>query len=172
MNWDSLLPILIGSCLPQTVCVQGSNTKYQALRLDVGNFSWGSECCKHKTRIIDVVNNVLNNEPVCTKVLAKNCIMLTDSTQYRQWYESHHALSLGHKTRAKLTPEGRRDFKQKAIRKKIQEKDEERKKNATISHFLEEQSQQGKLLARTAARPGQCGQAGGLCSRARSWSSI
>ncbi|MBZ3880555.1 40S ribosomal protein S8 [Sciurus carolinensis] len=27
-----------------TVGVRGGNKKYQALRLDVGNFSWGSEC--------------------------------------------------------------------------------------------------------------------------------
>lgn len=27
-----------------TVRVRGGNKKYRALRLDVGNFSWGSEC--------------------------------------------------------------------------------------------------------------------------------
>ncbi|KAH0514780.1 40S ribosomal protein S8 [Microtus ochrogaster] len=32
-----------------------------------------------------------NNELVRTKTLVKNCIVLIDSTQYRQWYESHYA---------------------------------------------------------------------------------
>ena len=34
-----------------TVRVQGGNKRYRALRLDVGNFSWGSECCTRKVRI-------------------------------------------------------------------------------------------------------------------------
>ena len=63
-----------------TVRVWGGNKKYRALRLDVGNFSWGSECCTCKTRIIDVVYNASNNELVGTKTLVKNCIVLIDST--------------------------------------------------------------------------------------------
>ena len=65
-----------------TVCVSRGNRKYQALRLDVGKFSWGSECCMCKTRIVDVVHNAPNNELVDTKTLMRNCIMLTDSTLY------------------------------------------------------------------------------------------
>ena len=72
------------------------------MRRDVGNFSWGSECCTRKTKIIDVVYNASNNELVRTKTLVKNCIVLIDSTPYRQWYESHYALPLGRKKGAKL----------------------------------------------------------------------
>lgn len=36
----------IGPRRIHTVRVRGGNKKYRALRLDVGNFSWGSEC-KH-----------------------------------------------------------------------------------------------------------------------------
>lgn len=37
----------IGPRRIHTVRVRGGNKKYRALRLDVGNFSWGSECkCK------------------------------------------------------------------------------------------------------------------------------
>ncbi|XP_006884045.1 PREDICTED: 40S ribosomal protein S8-like [Elephantulus edwardii] len=110
----------IGPRRIHTVRVRGGNKKYRALRLDVGNFSWGSECCTRKTRIIDVVYNASNNELVRTKTLVKNCIVLIDSTPYRQW-----------------------------------------KKNAKISSLLEEQFQQGKLLACIASRPGQCGRADG-----------
>ena len=38
-----------------TVRVRGGNTKYRALRLDTGNFAWGSEQVTRKTRIIGVV---------------------------------------------------------------------------------------------------------------------
>ena len=38
-----------------TVRVRGGNLKYRALRLDSGNFAWGSEHVTRKTRIIGVV---------------------------------------------------------------------------------------------------------------------
>lgn len=38
------------------VRVRGGNTKYRAMRLDSGNFAWGSEHCTRKTRVIDVVS--------------------------------------------------------------------------------------------------------------------
>ncbi|KAK2104356.1 40S ribosomal protein [Saguinus oedipus] len=168
----------IGPRRIHTVRVRGGNKKYRALRLDVGNFSWGSECltelknleegaqailsssCTRKTRIIDVVYNASNNELVRTKTLVKNCIVLIDSTPYRQWYESHYALPLGRKKGAKLTPE-EEEILNKKRSKKIQKKYDERKKNAKISSLLEEQFQQGKLLACIASRPGQCGRADG-----------
>ncbi|XP_039100588.1 40S ribosomal protein S8-like [Hyaena hyaena] len=137
----------------QTVQVRGGNKKYRALRLDVGNFSWGSECCTHRIRIIDVVCNASKNELACTKSLVKNCIMLIDSTLYWQWYESHYALPLGRKKGAKLTPE-EEEILTKKQSKKIQKKYDERKKNAKISSLLEEQFQQGKLCACIASRPG------------------
>ncbi|CAO2639566.1 40S ribosomal protein S8 [Lemmus lemmus] len=135
------------------VRVRGGNKKYRALTLDVGNFSWGSECCTRKTRIIDVVYNASNNELVRTKTLVKNCIVLIDSTPYRQGYESHYALPLGHKKEEEILNKKRS--------KKIQKKYDERKKNAKISSLLEEQFQLGKLLACIASRPGQCGRADG-----------
>nr|XP_054377815.1 40S ribosomal protein S8-like [Pongo abelii] len=129
-----------------TVRVWGGNNKYGALRRDMGNFSWGSECCTHKTRITDVVYNASNNKLVHTKTLVKNCFVLTDSTPYCQWYESHCALPLGCKKGAKLTPEGEKTLNKKRP-KKIQKKYDEKEKNAKISCLLEEQFQQGKLLA-------------------------
>merc|ERR1712022_76706 len=35
----------------RTVRARGGATKYRALRLDHGNFSWGSEVCTRKTRV-------------------------------------------------------------------------------------------------------------------------
>ena len=101
----------------------------------MGSFSWGSECCTRKTRIIDVVYDASNNELVRTKTLVKNCIVLIDSIPYRQWYESHYALPLGRKKGAKLTPE-EGEILNKKRSKKIQKKYNERKKNAKISSLL------------------------------------
>lgn len=46
------------------VRVRGGNFKFRALRLDAGNFSWGSEAVTRKTRLLDVVYNASNNELV------------------------------------------------------------------------------------------------------------
>ena len=40
---------------------------------------------------------------VRTKTLVKNAIVVIDATPFRQWYEAHYALPLGHKKNAKLT---------------------------------------------------------------------
>ncbi|XP_041473050.1 small ribosomal subunit protein eS8-like [Lytechinus pictus] len=138
----------------------GGNIKRRALRLDTGNFSWGSEHTTRKTRIIDVVYNASNNELVRTKTLVKNAIVQIDSTPFRQWYEAHYALPLARKKGAKLTED-----EQKALTvsgsKKVQKKFEERKKTAKVASALEEQFGTGRLLACIASRPGQCGRADG-----------
>ncbi|VAH47042.1 unnamed protein product [Triticum turgidum subsp. durum] len=54
------------------VRVRGGNVKWRALRLDTGNFSWGSEAVTRKTRLLDVVYNSSNNELVRTQTLVKN----------------------------------------------------------------------------------------------------
>ncbi|KAL1449901.1 hypothetical protein WDU94_002373, partial [Cyamophila willieti] len=82
---------------------RGGNKKYRALRIDQGNFSWGSECCTRKTRIIDVVYNASNNELVQTqKTLVKNAIVVIDATPFRQWYETYYALPIGRRKTGKL----------------------------------------------------------------------
>lgn len=45
----------LGAGRIHTVRVRGGNHKYRALRLDSGNFAWGSEHVTRKTRIIGVV---------------------------------------------------------------------------------------------------------------------
>jgi len=49
----------------RTVRCRGGNRKFRALRLDTGNFAWGSENTTHKCRILDVTYNSSNNELVC-----------------------------------------------------------------------------------------------------------
>ena len=85
---------------------RGGNVKYRALRLESGNFSWGSECTTRKTRIIDCVYNCTNNELVRTKTLVKGTIVMVDASPFRQWYESHYALPLGRKKGQKMVSVG------------------------------------------------------------------
>merc|ERR1711998_415352 len=81
----------------RTVRARGGATKYRALRLDTGNFSWGSEVCTRKTRVLDVVYNASNNELVRTKTLVKSAIVQIDATPFRQWYEAHYGVTVGRK---------------------------------------------------------------------------
>uniref|UniRef100_A0A672I6R9 Small ribosomal subunit protein eS8 n=1 Tax=Salarias fasciatus TaxID=181472 RepID=A0A672I6R9_SALFA len=134
--------------------------KYELGRPPANTKFFVSSGCTRKTRIIDVVYNASNNELVRTKTLVKNCIVLVDSLPFRQWYESHYATPLGRKKGAKLTPEEEEVLNKKRS-KKTQKKYDERKKLSKISTLLEEQFQQGKLLACIASRPGQCGRADG-----------
>merc|ERR1711896_110301 len=87
----------IGQKRIRTVRGRGANIKFRALKLDSGNFSWGSEVCTRKTRILDVVYNASNNELGRTKTLVKNAIVQIDATPYRQWYEAHYGVTVGRK---------------------------------------------------------------------------
>merc|ERR1711998_805187 len=57
------------------VRTRGGNTKVRALRVNEGNFAWGSEHIAKKVKILDVVYNSSNNELVRTKTLVKSCIV-------------------------------------------------------------------------------------------------
>lgn len=76
---------------------RGGNLKLRALRLDAGNFSWGSETITRKTRLLTVLYNASNNELVRTNTLVKNCIAQVDATPFRQWYKQHYGIDLGKK---------------------------------------------------------------------------
>jgi len=84
------------------VRVRGGAIKWRALRLDAGNFAWGSEAMAKKSRILDVVYNATNNELVRTKTLVKNCIVVIDSTPFRNWYYRRYGVSLGKRVELKL----------------------------------------------------------------------
>eukprot|EP00913_Durusdinium_trenchii_P002147 g1983.t1 len=64
---------------------RGGNMKYRALRLDAGNYAWGSENVTKKVRILDVVYNATSNELVRTKTLLKNTVVQIDAHPFMQW---------------------------------------------------------------------------------------
>jgi len=76
------------------VRTRGGHLKTRALRLETGNFSWGTEAITRKTRIISVVYNATNNELVRTNTLVKGSIVAIDAGPFRQWYYSRYGLDL------------------------------------------------------------------------------
>merc|ERR1712032_1764789 len=116
---------------------RGGNSKWRALRLDSGNFSWGTEVCTRKVRILDVTYNASNNELVRTKTLVKGCIVLVDATPFRQWYESHYGVKVGLKKGS-----GAVDGTNSA---RVQRKLATRQKTRTLASDIDHQFQGGRL---------------------------
>ncbi|CAF2853171.1 unnamed protein product [Rotaria sp. Silwood2] len=150
----------LGAKRIHTVRTRGGNKKYRALRLDIGNFSWGSEGIAKKTRVIDVMYHPSNNELVRTKTLTKSTIVQIDAVPFRQWYESYYALPLGRKKGVKLT-----EAEDAILNRKRSAKSEKKilikQRRAKVEQGLEEQFQAGRVLACIASKPGQCGRCDG-----------
>jgi small subunit ribosomal protein S8e len=136
------------------VRTRGGNFKHRALRLDAGNFSWGSEAVTRKTRVIDVVYNASNNELVRTKTLVKNAIVQIDATPFRQWWESHYGQVLS-KRKATETAEA------KKVSSSVARKHTERAEDAKVDSHLTDQFNTGRLYAAITSRPGQSGRCDG-----------
>merc|ERR1712196_54039 len=137
------------------VRTRGGNKKFRALRLESGNYSWGSEVCTRKTRVLDVVYNASNNELVRTKTLVKNAIVQVDATPFRQWYEAHYGVTVGKKKKkteeSEAAPEAKKQSN--AVTKKIAKRAEVRQ----LDSNLNSQFDTGRLFACISSRPGQCG---------------
>ncbi|ORY48833.1 40S ribosomal protein S8 [Leucosporidium creatinivorum] len=140
------------------VRTRGGNLKHRALRLESGNFAWGSEHTTRKTRIIGVVYNASNNELVRTNTIVKSCIVQIDAAPFRQWYEAHYAQPVTKKgARSKDAPEEAEKTQSAHVKRTIAE----RQKEAKIDPLLESQFQAGRLYASISSRPGQSGRADG-----------
>uniref|UniRef100_A0A0D9W3Q2 40S ribosomal protein S8 n=1 Tax=Leersia perrieri TaxID=77586 RepID=A0A0D9W3Q2_9ORYZ len=149
------------------VRVRGGNVKWRALRLDTGNYSWGSEATTRKTRILDVVYNASNNELVRTQTLVKSAIVQVDAAPFKQWYLTHYGVDIGRKKKApakKDAAEGQEGEAAAEETKKsnhVVRKLEKRQQTRTLDPHIEEQFGSGRLLACISSRPGQCGRADG-----------
>ncbi|CAE6248849.1 unnamed protein product [Arabidopsis arenosa] len=146
--------------------VRGGNVKWRALRLDTGNFSWGSEAVSRKTRILDVAYNASNNELVRTQTLVKSAIVLVDAAPFKQGYLQHYGVDIGRKKKAaaaKKEGEEGDAVTTEEVKKSnhVQRKLEMRQEGRALDSHLEEQFSSGRLLACIASRPGQCGRADG-----------
>merc|ERR1712167_3773 len=147
---------------------RGGNFKYRALRIDNGNFSWGSEALTRKTRVLDVVYHGTNNELVRTKTIVKNCIVAIDANAFRQWYLKRYDVELN-KKKVEESDKARADTKRsRHLEAKL-------KKNAAgrvIDPKVAEQFNSGRLLACISSRPGQSGRCDGYILEGKSLSSI
>ncbi|KAG6481887.1 40S ribosomal protein S8 [Zingiber officinale] len=150
------------------VRVRGGNVKWRALRLDTGNYSWGSEAVTRKTRILDVVYNASNNELVRTQTLVKSAIVQVDAAPFKAWYLQHYGIELGKKKKnpaaKKEATEGQEGETTTEVVKKsssVLRKLEKRQQDRKLDPHIEEQFGTGRLLASISSRPGQCGRADG-----------
>jgi len=148
----------IGNKRIHLVRTRGGNQKFRALRIDSGNFSWGSEGIARKVRVIVVAFHPSNNELVRTNTLTKSAVVQIDAAPFRQWYEAHYGATLGRRRQVK----GAETEEEKKKSKSIEKKQEERmKKMGKVEAALERQFEAGRLYAVISSRPGQSGRVDG-----------
>jgi small subunit ribosomal protein S8e len=147
----------LGTSRVRPVRSRGGNYKYRALRIDTGNFSWGSESITRKTRVLDVVYNATNNELVRTKTIVKNCIVSIDANPFRQWYLKHYDVELNKK---KTDESGKASADTKRSRH-VAAKLKHNAAGRVIDAKVAEQFGSGKVFACISSRPGQSGRCDG-----------
>ncbi|CAD7922272.1 unnamed protein product [Amoebophrya sp. A25] len=135
----------------RVVRCRGANKKFRALRLDTGNYSWGSENTTRKVRIMDVVYNAVSNEMVRTKTLVKNAIVQVDAMPFKQWYAKHYGVELG-KKKGDVAKDEKKSGHVKA---------KHAARAQTLDQNMEDQFNGGRLLACVSSRPGQTGRCDG-----------
>jgi small subunit ribosomal protein S8e len=154
----------IGEARIHQVRCRGGNIKSRALKLDSGNFSWGTEVCTRKVRVLDVTYNASNNELVRTKTLVKGAIVLVDAHPFKAHYEAHYGVTCGLK---KSAGEGQPSIDLSAVSEKIAAKFKTRQANRTLETALDNQMASGRLLAKITSRPGQTGRCDGIILEGR-----
>merc|ERR1712060_971846 len=158
----------VGTKRVRVVRCRGGNSKFRALRLDSGNYAWGSENCTKKVRILDVVYNATSNELVRTKTLTKNTIVQIDAQPFKQWYLKRYGVELGKKKikGKEVAKDEKKDDKKEAeepVKKSrhVIAKIAARAAKQKLDVAIEDQFVQGRLLAAIASRPGQSGRCDG-----------
>ncbi|KAI5294936.1 ribosomal protein S8A [Ascosphaera acerosa] len=147
----------IGTKRIHLVRTRGGNQKFRALRLEAGNFSWGSEGVARKTRVIMVSYHPSNNELVRTNTLTKSAVVQIDAAPFRQWYEAHYGQAIGRKRHQKAA-ETTEVKKSNSVEKKQAARFAAQGK---IDPALEKQFEAGRLYAIVSSRPGQSGRVDG-----------
>lgn len=161
-----------------SVRVRGGHHKVRALRLDTGNFAWGTEAVTQRSRILDVVYNATSNELVRTKTLVKNGIVSIDATPYKNWYARYYGIEVDAAAAKKKATSKKGDDKKSKAKKAKSHKEARfdvnkasaalkrrwafRRKNHKIEKGIEDQLKLGRLLARITTRPGQSGRSDGV----------
>jgi small subunit ribosomal protein S8e len=150
----------IGEPRIHKVRCRGGNSKFRALRLDAGNFSWGTEVCTRKVRVLDVMYNSTNNELVRTKTLVKGAIVMIDAHAFKAWYESHYGVKIGVK-KSKDGAESGQSIDLSSVSAPVAKKLKARQVDRTLDPALDAQFASGRVLAIISSRPGQSGRCDG-----------
>ncbi|PLB55224.1 40S ribosomal protein S8e [Aspergillus steynii IBT 23096] len=146
----------IGTKRIHLVRTRGGNRKFRGLRLEAGNFSWGSEGISRKTRVIVVAYHPSNNELVRTNTLTKSAVVQIDAAPFRQWYEAHYGQPIGRRRQQKSdVPE---EKKSNSVTKKQAARFAD---SGKVESAIERQFEAGRLYAVIASRPGQSGRVDG-----------
>jgi len=129
--------------------------KFRALRLDSGNFSWGSEAITRKARVLDVTYNASNNELVRTQTLVKGAIIQIAADPFAQFYAQHYGVKIGRVAKGQENVEDAK--KSQHVTRKLAARADGKK----LDTKLDDQFNSGRLYACISSRPGQCGRISG-----------
>jgi len=151
----------IGEPRIHKVRCRGGNSKFRALRLDAGNFSWGTEVCTRKVRVLDVLYNATNNELVRTKTLVKGAVILIDAHAFKSWYESHYGVKIGVKKSKDGAAVSGQSIDLSTKSPQVAKKLKGRQADRTLDPALDSQFASGRVLAKISSRPGQTGRCDG-----------
>ena len=163
----------LGTRRVSPVRARGGSFKLRGLRLDSGNFAWGTEAVAHPARILDVVYNATSNELVRTKTLVKNCVVSIDAAPFKLWYAKNYGVDFDSSKRRKgKAGDKKRVAKKSAVTSAkfdvnkasgaLKSKWNFRQKSLKIEKAIEDQLKLGRVLARLTSRPGQSGRADGV----------
>lgn len=153
----------IGEPRIHEVRCRGGNKKFRALKLETGNFSWATEVCTRKVRVLDVAYNASNNELVRTKTLVKGAIVVIDAHPFKTWYEAHYGIKVGIKKSSTESTDVDISSKNKASQDKIKA----RQTGRTLEAAVDSQFSSGRILAKISSRPGQTGRCDGYILEGR-----
>ncbi len=92
-----------------------------------------------------------------TQTLVKGAVVQVDATPFRQWYQQHYGVEVGLKKGAPKKEEAPTPASKHVLRKH----DARVKAHAPLDPLIEEQFTTGRLYAKIASRPGQCGRVDG-----------
>eukprot|EP00518_Triparma_eleuthera_P004050 CAMPEP_0182465180 /NCGR_PEP_ID=MMETSP1319-20130603/9042_1 /TAXON_ID=172717 /ORGANISM="Bolidomonas pacifica, Strain RCC208" /LENGTH=205 /DNA_ID=CAMNT_0024664871 /DNA_START=40 /DNA_END=657 /DNA_ORIENTATION=- len=141
------------------VRTRGGNSKFRAMSLHSGTYTFGSFNLSKKVRIVDVVYNASSNELLRTKTLVRGAIVEVDSTPFKAALEARFDTKLGLKKARK----GRREDEEEtpARSSRVQRKLAARKATFSIDQSIDDQLASGRILCKITSRPGQSGRADG-----------
>ncbi|KAI7272299.1 hypothetical protein D0868_07097 [Hortaea werneckii] len=140
------------------VRTRGGNRKFRGLRMESGNFSWGSEGISRKCRVIGVSYHPSNNELVRTNTLTKSAVVQVDAAPFRQWYENHYGQGVGRRRQRAAGEKDEEVKKSKSVEKKQADRF---KQQGKVEPAIERQFEASRLYAVIASRPGQSGRCDG-----------